>query len=85
MVDGPRMSCKGMASLANELYHTMPSIAYCFCFCYRGPAWLEILNPSAVFGDIVVDYCYTELTSSCMQALKTFSNMFPSHRHLEIE
>ena len=24
----------------------------------RGPAWLEVLNPSGVFGDIMVDYSY---------------------------
>lgn len=35
----------------------------------RGPAWLELLNPSEVFGDIMVDYSYVECTSACLQAL----------------
>jgi lanosterol synthase len=35
----------------------------------RGPAWLEALNPSQVFGDIMVDYSYVECTSACLQAL----------------
>jgi squalene/oxidosqualene cyclase-like protein len=35
----------------------------------RGGAWLEMLNPSQVFGDIMVDYSYVECTSACLQAL----------------
>jgi squalene/oxidosqualene cyclase-like protein len=35
----------------------------------RAGKWLERLNPSSVFGDIMVDYSYVECTSSCIQAL----------------
>jgi squalene/oxidosqualene cyclase-like protein len=35
----------------------------------RGGNWLELLNPSQVFGDIMVDYSYVECTSACIQAL----------------
>ncbi len=35
----------------------------------RGGRWLELLNPSSVFGDIMIDYSHVECTSSCMQAL----------------
>jgi len=35
----------------------------------RGGTWLEWLNPSHVFADIMVDYSYTECTSACVQAL----------------
>lgn len=35
----------------------------------RAGAWLELLNPSQVFGDIMVDYSYVECTSACIQAL----------------
>jgi squalene/oxidosqualene cyclase-like protein len=35
----------------------------------RAGAWLEALNPSQVFGDIMVDYSFTECTSAVMQAL----------------
>ncbi len=38
----------------------------------RGPAWLELLNPSDVFGDIMVDYSYVECTSACVQALVAY-------------
>ena len=30
---------------------------------------MERLNPSQVFGDIMVDYSYVECTSACLQAL----------------
>ena len=35
----------------------------------RAGGWLELLNPSQVFGDIMVDYSYVECTSACIQAL----------------
>ena len=35
----------------------------------RGGRWLEQLNLSQVFRDIVVDYSYPECTSSCIQML----------------
>jgi lanosterol synthase len=35
----------------------------------RAGAWMERLNPSEVFGDIMVDYSYVECTSACIQAL----------------
>lgn len=42
----------------------------------RGPAWLEQLNPSQVFGDIMVDYSYVECTSACLQALVAAKQRF---------
>ncbi|XP_067326008.1 lanosterol synthase isoform X2 [Anolis sagrei] len=50
----------------------------------RGGWLLELLNPSEVFGDIMVDYTYVECTSAVMQALKHFHERFPEHRTLEI-
>jgi 2,3-oxidosqualene cyclase len=38
----------------------------------RGPAWLELLNPSDVFGNMMVDYSYVECTSACVQALAAY-------------
>jgi squalene/oxidosqualene cyclase-like protein len=43
----------------------------------RGPAWLELLNPSQVFGDIMVDYSYVECTSASLQALAKARTRFP--------
>lgn len=36
----------------------------------RAPAWLEALNPSLVFADIMVDHSHVECTSACLQALE---------------
>ncbi len=51
----------------------------------RGPAWLELLNPSDVFGDIMVDYSYVECTSACVQALAAYlaatSTLSPARAH----
>ncbi|XP_006163194.1 lanosterol synthase [Tupaia chinensis] len=50
----------------------------------RGGLLLELLNPSEVFGDIMIDYTYVECTSAVMQALKLFHRQFPDHRAMEI-
>lgn len=44
----------------------------------RGPAWLEQLNPSDCFRDIMLDYSYVECTSASLQALAAFSKEYPS-------
>ncbi|KAF6039423.1 LSS [Bugula neritina] len=43
----------------------------------RGGIMLELLNPSEVFGDIMIDYTYVECTSAVMQALKHFTDSKP--------
>jgi squalene cyclase len=35
----------------------------------RGWGWFEHFNPSEVFGDIMIDYCYVECTSASITAL----------------
>eukprot|EP00913_Durusdinium_trenchii_P007621 g7160.t1 len=50
----------------------------------RGWSWYELLNPSEVFGDIMIDYSYVECSSSAMQALMLFTEQFPQHRAREI-
>ena len=50
----------------------------------RGYNWFEWLNPAEVFGDIMIDYTYTELTSACVTALTQFQQEFPSHRASEV-
>jgi squalene cyclase len=52
----------------------------------RAPEWLELLNPSEVFGNIMVDYSYTEC--SPRPAYKAWQNLkrhFPDYRSQEIE
>uniref|UniRef100_A0A8C9ZCY4 Terpene cyclase/mutase family member n=1 Tax=Sander lucioperca TaxID=283035 RepID=A0A8C9ZCY4_SANLU len=50
----------------------------------RGGRLLELLNPSEVFGDIIIDYTYVECTSAVMQALRHFQKAYPDHRAQEI-
>uniref|UniRef100_A0A8C4I5E5 Terpene cyclase/mutase family member n=1 Tax=Dicentrarchus labrax TaxID=13489 RepID=A0A8C4I5E5_DICLA len=50
----------------------------------RGGKLLELLNPSEVFGDIMIDYTYVECTSAVMQALRHFQKAYPQHRAEEI-
>ncbi len=50
----------------------------------RGPSWLEKLNPSDCFREIMIDYSYVECTSACVQALSAFSNEYPKRKKQEI-
>lgn len=50
----------------------------------RSGAWLEWLNPSEVFSDIMIDYSYTECSSSCIQALCAFHQHHPDYRAKDI-
>jgi squalene/oxidosqualene cyclase-like protein len=46
----------------------------------RGPRWLELLNPSDCFGDIMIDYPFVECTSACLQGLAAYRRRFPGRR-----
>jgi len=46
----------------------------------RAGRWLEWLNPSQVFADIMVDASRVENTSSCLQALAAARARLPAHR-----
>lgn len=43
----------------------------------RGPTWLEALNPSDVFGAIMVDHGHTECTAASMRALARWRAHMP--------
>lgn len=45
---------------------------------------LEMINPSETFGDILIDYSYVELSSTCVAALANFNKKYPHHRAGEI-
>lgn len=51
----------------------------------RAPAWLELLNPSDVFGGIMVDYPYVECTSSCVQALAAWQQSGTGRFRAEVD
>uniref|UniRef100_A0A0D9VFG1 Terpene cyclase/mutase family member n=1 Tax=Leersia perrieri TaxID=77586 RepID=A0A0D9VFG1_9ORYZ len=52
--------------------------------CKRTTPWLEVLNPSETFLNIIVDYPSVECTSSVLQALVMFSELHPVYRKEEI-
>uniref|UniRef100_M8BBH7 Terpene cyclase/mutase family member n=1 Tax=Aegilops tauschii TaxID=37682 RepID=M8BBH7_AEGTA len=49
----------------------------------RSYEWLELLNPSESFGGIMIEYPYVECTSSVIQGLVLFREMYPKHSRLE--
>ncbi|KAK8615214.1 hypothetical protein V6N13_068994 [Hibiscus sabdariffa] len=51
----------------------------------RSYPWLELINPSEIFGDIVIDYPYVECTSAAIQALAAFRESHPEHRRHEVD
>uniref|UniRef100_N1QUC3 Cycloartenol synthase n=1 Tax=Aegilops tauschii TaxID=37682 RepID=N1QUC3_AEGTA len=52
----------------------------------RSYEWLEMLNPSESFGGIMIEYPYVECTSSVIQGLVLFREMYPGHyRRKEID
>ena len=51
----------------------------------RGFGWYEALNPSEVFGDIMIDYSYVECSMASLTALVEFHEFYPSHRTAEIQ
>ena len=50
----------------------------------RGWGWYEQLNPSEVFGDIMIDYSYVECSMASLTALADFAETFPDHRSDDI-
>jgi squalene/oxidosqualene cyclase-like protein len=50
----------------------------------RAPKWLEKLNPSEVFADIMIDYSWTECTAACIISLLEIQEMNPAYKNDEI-
>jgi len=51
----------------------------------RGWGWYEQLNPSEVFGDIMIDYSYVECSMASLTGLVDFAESFPDHRTEDIK
>jgi len=50
----------------------------------RGYSWFEWLNPSEVFGDIMIDYSYVECSMASLSAIYAFHKAYPQHRASEV-
>jgi len=46
----------------------------------RAPKWLEKLNPSEIFADIMADYSWTECSAACAIALLDAKERFPNYK-----
>ena len=51
----------------------------------RAPKWLEKLNPSEIFADIMIDYSWTECSSACVLALIEIQKILPDYKAQQIE
>ncbi|KAK6911168.1 Squalene cyclase, N-terminal [Dillenia turbinata] len=51
----------------------------------KASEWLELLNPTEFFADIVIEHEYVECTASVIHALVLFKKLYPGHRKQEIE
>lgn len=51
----------------------------------RAPKWMEYLNPSEIFGEIMIDYSYVECSSASVQGLTKFLQKEKNYRRQEIE
>ncbi|XP_010245746.1 PREDICTED: beta-amyrin synthase-like [Nelumbo nucifera] len=51
----------------------------------KGQNWLELLNPTELFEDIVLEHEHVECTGSAIQALALFMKLYPKYRRNEIE
>ncbi|KAI9185997.1 hypothetical protein LWI28_012872 [Acer negundo] len=49
------------------------------------PEWLELLNPTEFFADIVIKHEYVECTATAIQSLDLFKKLYPGHKKTEIE
>ena len=51
----------------------------------RGARYLERLNPSGCFADIMIDHSYVECTAACLRALARYRRRFPGNRDPAID
>lgn len=50
----------------------------------RGSKWLEALNPSEIFADIMIDYSWTECSAACILALLETIEQYPDYKRPQI-
>ena len=51
----------------------------------RSSKWLEKLNPSEVFADIMIDYSWTECTAACVISLLEIQEDYPDYKTGQIQ
>lgn len=81
---GYNTALAALAILMNTYLKNLAYPRYATCEKTRGWHFFEWFNASEVFGEIMIDYDYVECTSSALQALCLFREMFPEHRKTEV-
>ncbi|KAI7725176.1 hypothetical protein M8C21_009795, partial [Ambrosia artemisiifolia] len=86
-ISGERVDNERLYEAVNFLLYVQSPISGGFAI-WEAPVpqpYLEILNPSEVFADIVVEKEHIENTGSIICALVAFKHLHPQHREKEIE
>ncbi|WVY93597.1 hypothetical protein V8G54_032685 [Vigna mungo] len=47
--------------------------------------WLELLNPTEMFADIIIEHEYVECTGSAIQSLVSFKKKYPNYRKKDVD
>ncbi|CAI9264192.1 unnamed protein product [Lactuca saligna] len=86
-ISGEQVDNERLYEAVNFLLYVQSPISGGFAIWERPvpKPYLEILNPSEMFADIVVEKEHIENTASIIQALLAFKRLHPDHRGKEIE
>nr|ACH88048.1 beta-amyrin synthase [Nigella sativa]ACH88049.1 beta-amyrin synthase [Nigella sativa] len=83
---GPKMEPEGLYDSVNILLSLQSKNGGLAAWePVSAPEWLEVINPTEFFQDIVIEHEYVECTASGIAALELFKKLYPGHRKKEIE
>ncbi|KAL9320906.1 hypothetical protein ACSQ67_012745 [Phaseolus vulgaris] len=51
----------------------------------QSETWLELLNPTEMFSDIIIEHEYVECTGAAIQALVTFKKEYPNYKKKDVD
>ncbi|KAK8468929.1 hypothetical protein PHAVU_006G156700 [Phaseolus vulgaris] len=51
----------------------------------QSETWLELLNPTEMFSDIIIEHEYVECTGAAIQALVTFKKEYPNYKEKDVD
>ena len=84
LVDPAISESRLQLAIASLLSYQNPDGGWATYELTRAPKWLEKLNPSEVFADIMIDYSWTECTAACVISLIEFQETYPDFKSAEI-
>ncbi|XP_052735438.1 beta-amyrin synthase-like isoform X2 [Vigna angularis] len=51
----------------------------------RSEKWLELLNPTEMFADLIIEHEYVECTGSAIQSLVSFKKQYPNYKKKDVD